>query len=85
MAMAPNGRSLYVLATPQGADGDGPTVRGWITPINLATGRAQPPISVGYAPTSIVITPNGKTLYVTNEDGGTISVIHLRGEPRGHG
>jgi DNA-binding beta-propeller fold protein YncE len=85
MAMAPNGRTLYVLATPQGTEGDGPTVRGWITPIDLGTGKARRPVSVGYAPTSIVITPNGKTLYVTNEDGGSISVIHLSGQSASHG
>jgi DNA-binding beta-propeller fold protein YncE len=77
MAMAPDGRTLYVLATPQGTNGDGPTVPGWVTPITLATRTAGHPIGVGYDPTSIVITPNGKTLCVANQDGGTISVIPL--------
>jgi len=75
MAIAPDGRTLYVLATPQGTNGDGPTARGWVTPITLATRSAGPPIGVGYAPTSIVITPNGKTLYVANQDSGTVSAI----------
>ncbi|HET7013489.1 MAG TPA: hypothetical protein VFI65_06245 [Streptosporangiaceae bacterium] len=78
MTIAPDGRTLYVLATPGGTEGDGPTVRGWVTPIDLATGKARPSIGVGYAPACIVITPNGRTLYVANEDDGTISVIHVR-------
>lgn len=78
MAMAPDGRTLYVLATPQGTNGDGPTVPGWVTPITVATRTAGHPIGVGYAPTSIVITPNGKTLCVANQDSGTVSVIPLR-------
>jgi DNA-binding beta-propeller fold protein YncE len=78
LAMAPDGQTLYVLATPPGTEGDGPTVRGWVTPITLATRTTRHPVRVGYDPTAIAITPNGKTLYVTNEDSGTISVIPAR-------
>lgn len=40
LAMAPDGRTLYVLATPEGTNGDGPTAPGWVTPISLATRSA---------------------------------------------
>jgi DNA-binding beta-propeller fold protein YncE len=75
LAMAPGGRTVYVLASPQGTNGNGPTVPGWVTPINLSTRTAGHPVSVGYDPTSIVITPDGKTLYVANQDSETISSI----------
>jgi len=78
LAMAPDGRKLYVLASPPGSEGDGPTVRGWVTPITLATRTAGHPRPVGYNPVAIAITPDGKTLYVANEDSGTISVIPTR-------
>jgi YVTN family beta-propeller protein len=77
MAMAPDGRTLYVLATPQGTNGDGPTTPGWVTPITLTSHSAGRPIHVGYAPASIVITPDGQTLYIANEDSETISVIQV--------
>jgi DNA-binding beta-propeller fold protein YncE len=78
LRMAPNGRTLYVLASPPGSDGDGPTVPGWVTPVTLATRKAGRSIPVGYDPTAIVITSNGKTLYVANEDSETISVIQVK-------
>jgi hypothetical protein len=78
LTVAPDGHTLYVLATPQGTEGNGPAVRGWITPVNLATRTTRHPVLVGYDPTAIAITPDGKTLYVTNEDSNTISVIPTR-------
>ncbi len=55
MAVTPNGRTLYVLAT--GGDA--------VTPIRVATNTAGNPIPVPHAPFTLGVTPNGKTLYVT--------------------
>ena len=40
-----------------------------MTPISLATNTPGPAISVGDHPEAIVITPDGKTVYVTNGAG----------------
>ncbi len=78
LAVAPDGRTLYVLESPPGSEGDGPTVRGWVTPITLATRTPGRPHLTGYDPVAIAITPDGKSIYVANEDSGTISVIMTR-------
>jgi DNA-binding beta-propeller fold protein YncE len=76
MAMAPDGRTLYVVMEHPGSNGE-PSGPGWITPITLATHHARRSIGVGYAPLGAVITPDGSTLYIANQDSGTISVISL--------
>jgi DNA-binding beta-propeller fold protein YncE len=40
-----------------------------VTPIHVPTNTAGPPIQVGNRPVAIVVTPNGKTAYVSNQDG----------------
>lgn len=76
MAMAPDGRTLYVVMEHPGSNGE-PSGPAWVTPITLATHAAGHAISVGYAPSGVVITPDGSTLYVANQDSDTISVISL--------
>jgi hypothetical protein len=49
---------------------------GTVTPINLATGRAGPPITVGKRPVAIAITPDGGTALVV--DGGDNAVTPIR-------
>jgi hypothetical protein len=39
-----------------------------VTPIAAATGTPGPPIPVGPAPGEIVVTPDGKTAYITTDD-----------------
>lgn len=79
MVMAPDGRTLYVvLDSPTGTRSlRRPDRPGWVIPINLATQSAGHPITVGYEPTDIAITPDGSTLCVANQDSNTISVIPL--------
>ena len=48
---------------------------GNVTPIRTATNRAGQPIRVGGGPSSIAITPDGKTAYVTSETPGTVTPI----------
>ena len=46
-------------------------------PINTATGAAGRPIPVGEGPLAIAITPNGKTAYVVNTLGHTVTPITI--------
>jgi YVTN family beta-propeller protein len=46
-----------------------------VTPINIATDKAGPPIQVGSSPVDIAITPNGKTAYVVNSASGTVTPV----------
>jgi YVTN family beta-propeller protein len=48
---------------------------GTVTPIDLATSTAGPPIKAGSSPVGIAITPNGKTAYVINDGPGTVVPI----------
>ena len=48
---------------------------GTVTPVDLASKRAGPPIKVGKAPRAIAITPGGRTAYVANSGSGTVTPI----------
>lgn len=52
-----------------------------ITPIDLATGRAEKPMKAGPGPAGIAVTPNGKWAYVTDAGssplGDTVTPINL--------
>jgi DNA-binding beta-propeller fold protein YncE len=66
MALSPDGRTLYVT-TMSDDDGPGPggapVMVGAITPVDVRTGAAGRSIEVGWEPTSLAFTPNGRTLY----------------------
>ena len=47
---------------------------GTVTPIATATNTAGQPIQVGRGPGLIVITPDGKTAYVTGDGGGVTPI-----------
>ena len=49
---------------------------GTVTPIDLATQTAEPPITVGSDPSAIAITPDGTTAYVTGS-GNTVTPIDV--------
>lgn len=70
LAMAPDGRMLYVAC---GDDGT-------ITPI-VATGRPLPPIRVAPAsssdPSALAVAPASRVLYVANQAAGAVAVITL--------
>lgn len=48
-----------------------------ITPINLATKTAGPPIPAGTTPGGIAIIPDGTTAYVADDHGNTVTPINL--------
>jgi len=46
-----------------------------VTPVDLTTRRAGPPIPVGARPQAVAITPDGRTAYVANSGSGTVTPI----------
>jgi YVTN family beta-propeller protein len=48
---------------------------GTVTPVNLRTRRAGPPIRVGARPTAIVASPDGRVLYVADSGAGTVTPV----------
>ena len=59
MVVSPDGGTLYTANS-----GDDPAGGGTVTPVNLRTGAVGRPVSVGWDPVSLAITPDGRTLYV---------------------
>jgi YVTN family beta-propeller protein len=70
VAVAPDGRIVYVASLNAGVSGQDGTV----TPITTATNQSGTPINVGDVPDAIAITPDGQTAYVASQD-GTITPI----------
>ena len=62
IAIAPGGEWAYVA----NSGWDGPRAQRTVTPINLKTQRAGPPIEAGLGPMGIAITPDGSTAYVAD-------------------
>ena len=53
-----------------------------VSPVNLATRKAGPPIPAGPGPQAIVAAPDGKTIYVADSLGDTVTPINARtGKP----
>jgi YVTN family beta-propeller protein len=46
-----------------------------VTPIHVPRNTPGPPIPVGNSPVAIVVTPNGKTAYVSNQNDDTVTPI----------
>ncbi len=63
IVILPDGKTAYVLDDIDAATTP-PSTPATVTPIDLATGIAKPPIKVGTLPTQSVLSPNGKLLYV---------------------
>ncbi len=65
MAIAPDGKTAYIAS---GASNGGalPTSDQSMIPIDLATGTPGKPINLQWPPDEIVITPDGKTAYISN-------------------
>ena len=77
IAITPNGQRAYVADTGAIVSGQTGAFGSTVTPVDLTTGRALPPITVGNAPTGIAITPNGSTAIVTNLNSGSVSTIDI--------
>jgi YVTN family beta-propeller protein len=68
LAITPNGKSAYLVV--ESFNGS----RGEVVPINLTNSQVGRPIIVN-SPTAIAISPNGKTAYVVNGQGGRIGRV----------
>ncbi|MHC4459919.1 MAG: c-type cytochrome [Planctomycetota bacterium] len=68
LALAPNGRSLYVT---------GAVPNGRVHVVNVKTGRVSRTLKVGHTPGAPVVNPDGKTLYVCNRFNNNVAVINL--------
>ena len=63
--MSPTPATAWPAATP-------------VTPVDIATGEPGTPIRAGRGPQALAMTPDGRTLYVADVLGGTVSVISLK-------
>ena len=73
LAVSPDGRTVYVLSFVTTGLVTG---AGSVTPIDVKTRTAGPPIPVGWQPAAIVVTPDGRTVYVGNT--GSVTPIDAR-------
>jgi DNA-binding beta-propeller fold protein YncE len=64
--MAPNGRILYVV-----------TNQGYVTPVDLVKGTAEPPIRIGGSPTDMLVSRDGNTGYVLDRNSLGVSIVDL--------
>jgi DNA-binding beta-propeller fold protein YncE len=73
IAITPDGRHAYVADAGAIVTGQTGAIGHSVTPIDLKTGRALAPITVGNAPVAIVISADGSTGYVANEYSGSVT------------
>jgi DNA-binding beta-propeller fold protein YncE len=64
MLLSPDGSTLYMTTSDDEGVGAAETMTGAVTPVDVRTGIARPAIAVGWAPISLAVTPDGRTLYV---------------------
>jgi DNA-binding beta-propeller fold protein YncE len=63
MVLSPDDATLYIATNEDGPDGSD-VLSGAVTPITLRTGAAGNSVKLGWMPSSLAITPDGRTLYV---------------------
>ncbi|HKH88893.1 MAG TPA: YncE family protein [Acidimicrobiales bacterium] len=83
IAITPNGTKAYVADAGAIIAGQSGTIGHQVTPIDLTTDRALPPISVGNAPIGVAITPDGSTVFVTNLNSESVSTISVGSDTAG--
>ena len=77
IAITPDGRRAYVADAGAIVQGQTGSFGSTVTPVDLRTGKALAPITVGNAPTGVAITPDGSTALVANLNSGSVSPINL--------
>lgn len=88
LALSPDGRSLYVAVSGSPIGGPGVdesklpppdvTAHG-VAVIDLGKGAVVRTLKAGSDPETFVLSPDGATLYVTNEDSGAVSAVPVNG------
>ncbi len=68
--LSPDEKKFITLSVPPPADG-------FVSIIDIASGKTDDTIKVGYCPESLVLHPNGKTLYVANRFSTDVSVVDM--------
>ncbi len=80
VSITPDGKTAYVALNSL----SGPGARGSVIPVSTSTYRPGTPIKVAsILPATMVITPNGKTLYVGDWDTGTVTPIRTAANTAG--
>lgn len=77
IVITPNGQMAYVADAGAIVAGQSGAVGDTVTPVDLATGKALPPIHVGNAPTAVAVSPDGATVYVANSSSGSVTPISV--------
>jgi YVTN family beta-propeller protein len=77
IAVTPDGSRAYVADAGAIIPGQSGSIGDEVTPINLFTRKALPPIKVGNAPLAVAITPDGGTVFVTNLNSESVSPIDV--------
>ncbi len=86
--LSPDGRTLFIAVSGSAIVGPGvdddrqplPDRRAdGIAVIDLTSGKLDRVLSAGTDPESFAVSPDGRTLYVSNEDGGAVSEVAVDG------
>ncbi|HVC24924.1 MAG TPA: YncE family protein [Acidimicrobiales bacterium] len=77
IAITPDGSTAYVADAGAIVNGQVGPVGDTVTPIDLATRTALAPITVGNAPTAVVVAPDGSAVYVANASSGSVTPIPI--------
>jgi YVTN family beta-propeller protein len=83
IAITPDGARAYVADAGAIVSGQTGVIGSTVTPVDLSTGRALPPIVVGNAPTAVAVTPDGSTVLVGNANSGSVSPIDVASDTAG--
>ena len=77
IAITPNGKLAFVADAGAIVTGQSGPYGDTVTPIDLVTGKALPPITVGNAPVAVAISPDGSTVEVANQNSGSVTPISV--------
>ncbi|MGO9582527.1 MAG: YncE family protein [Acidimicrobiales bacterium] len=83
IAITPDGARAYVADTGAFVQGQPGSIGSTVTPVDLSTHKALPPVPVGNAPIAVAITPDGSTALVANANSGSISPIDVASDTAG--
>jgi DNA-binding beta-propeller fold protein YncE len=75
LALSPDGKTLYAFGS------DPAQTVTTVTPINLVTGKAGHPVTVGQGPQAIVFSPDSKTAYVVSTGAGPKASVRAKITP----